>query len=273
MPSEQKIALCSMGSGIPEPELTAYLHQIQTLLKKAVPVKMDTVFCLTTTEGTESLDRLSKAVDHLIFSKHKTNFSIARQSLLTYSSCLQVDGIIIVDADGAFDPLDVARVANEGLKKNLDAVLSQKQGPLLGDVATNDLRLYEEQFTDWLVLKTLGKNEIIQLQTGLRWLSFAAVQKLLCCRWILEGYSWDLQCSYYVLKSQMQYSLVNVPLRAQSKSMFLEKDVSIKLRVISRLLQIGWERIQTSFHDFCIESGIAPDRERRLSEILLTPHD
>ncbi len=273
MPSEQKIALCSMGLGIPEPELTAYLHEIQTLLKKVVPVKMDTVFCLTTTKDTDSLDRLSKAVDHLIYSKHKTNFSIARQSLLTYSSCLRVDGVIIVDADGAFDPIDVARVANEGLKKNLDAVLSQKQGPLLANAATSDLRVYEEQFTDWLVLKTLGKNEIIQLQTGLRWLSFAAIQKLLCCQWILEGYSWDLQCSYYVLKSQMKYSLVNVSLRTQSKSMFLEKDVSIKLRVISRLLQIGWEKIQTSFHDFCIESGIAPDLERRLRKILLIAHE
>lgn len=266
MPSAQRIALGSMGFGISQTRLTEYLEELQTTLKKRVPAKIDTVFCLTTSKGIPSLDRLARVVDHLIYAKHRTNFSVARHSLLVYSSCLQIDGLIIVDADGAFDPIDVAKVAKEGLKTKVDAVLSQKRGSLLMKPANNDLRLCEEQFTDWLVLRAFGRDEHIQLQTGLRWLSFAAVQKLLSYQWILEGYFWDLQCSSYILQSQMQYSLVDVKVRPQRKTFFLEKDASVKLKSICQLLEMNSEKVRADLHEFCIKSRINPKLERTLTK-------
>lgn len=258
-----------MGLGIPQTSLTRYLRELQKVLRKQVGVRIDTVFCLTTPKGILRLDGLTRVVDHLIYTKHRTNFSIARHTLLLHCSCLPIDGLIVVDADGAFDPLDVARVTYEGLETKVDAVLAQKQGSLMINRKANDLRLCEERFTDWLVLKSLGKNEVIQLQTGLRWLSSRAIRELLCYEWILEDYFWDLQCSYYILQSGTRYSIADVTVQPQSKTFFSKRDASAKLTALSRLLKIGPAKIRADFNEFCMLSGISNDLKRQLEQNLL----
>lgn len=269
MPSAGRIALGSMGLGIPQTSLTRYLTELQKVLKKQLGVRIDTVFCLTTLKGIPRLDRLTRIVDHLIYTKHRTNFSFARHALLLHCSCLPIDGLIVVDADGAFDPLDVARVTYEGLETKADAVLAQKQGALMVNRKANDLRVCEERFTDWLALRSLGKNEAMQLQTGLRWLSSGAIRELLCYEWILEGYFWDLQCSYYILQSGKRYSVVDVTVQPQMKTFFSKRDTSAKLIALSRLLKIDPAKIQADFNEFCTLSGISIDLKRQLQQNLL----